>query len=171
MALLKAFVGHSFSAADQIVIRRFLEFFDTVKSMNLGFSWDHAESAESRDLAEKMKRLMENKNLFIGICTKREAIINLAKTQKQIFSKKILKISEDQIQWKTSDWINQEIGLAIGMKMNLILMVENGMQLPSGLQGSLEYIPFDRQIPEKSFPKNSGNDSIPPTKRNGTNFG
>ena len=37
--------------------------------------------------------------------------------------------------------------------MDLILLVESGLRQPGGLQGNLEYIPFDRSTPEKSFGK------------------
>ena len=55
--------------------------------------------------------------------------------------------------WKTSDWIIQEIGLAIGRGCKVILLVESGVRHPGGLQGSLEYIEFDRSAPEKAFKK------------------
>jgi len=54
---------------------------------------------------------------------------------------------------KTSDWIIQEIGLAVGLNMDLILLLENGVREPGGLQGNIEYIPFNREAPEKSFNK------------------
>ena len=55
--------------------------------------------------------------------------------------------------WKTSDWIIQEIGLAMGRDCKLILLVESGVRPPGGLQGVVEYIPFERSAPEKTFPK------------------
>lgn len=62
-------------------------------------------------------------------------------------------MKQDEIAWKTSDWIIQEIGLAIGKQLDLILLVEIGLREPGGLQGNIEYIPFDRTHPELSFPK------------------
>jgi hypothetical protein len=55
--------------------------------------------------------------------------------------------------WKTSDWIIQEIGLAIGKKLDLILLLESEVQKPGGLQGDIEYIPFHRDYPARSFQK------------------
>jgi tetratricopeptide (TPR) repeat protein len=153
MTSLKAFVGHSFTTDDEDVVRTFLKYFDQVEVLNIGFSWEHAEPAETKELAEKVLRLMEGKNLFIGICTKKEATIlpsNLSRTK---LDKTILKGREDHFLWKTSDWIIQEIGLAIGKGMDLILLVEAGLRQPGGLQGNKEYISFDRQAPEKSFGK------------------
>ena len=42
MSEIKAFVGHSFTDDDKDVVRQFLEFFDRVKDMGIGFSWEHA---------------------------------------------------------------------------------------------------------------------------------
>lgn len=153
MTSLKAFVGHSFTADDEDVVRTFLKYFDQVEELNIGFSWEHAESAESKELAEKVLRLMEGKNLFIGICTKNEAAILSSNLSTTKFDKTVLKGKEDRFLWKTSDWIIQEIGLAIGKGMDLILLVEAGLRQPGGLQGNKEYISFDRQAPEKSFGK------------------
>ena len=47
----------------------------------------------------------------------------------------------------------QEIGLAKGRSLELILLIESGLRRPGGLQGDVEYIPFDRTTPEKSFGK------------------
>jgi tetratricopeptide (TPR) repeat protein len=54
---------------------------------------------------------------------------------------------------KTSDWVIQEIGMAVGRGLDVILLVENGIRDPGGLQGDIEYIPFEREHPEKSFNK------------------
>ncbi len=153
MNQLKAFVGHSFTDNDEAVVRAFLKFFDQVKNMNIGFSWEHAEPAEPKELAEKVLRLMEDKNLFIGICTSKEAAIQSDKLIRGTLKKKILKADEIHFTLKTSDWIIQEIGLAKGRNMDLILLVEQGVRQPGGLQGNLENIPFERHSPEKSFGK------------------
>jgi tetratricopeptide (TPR) repeat protein len=150
---LKAFVAHSFTDNDSTVIDKFLKFFTIVTKMNIGFSWDHAEEAEAKELAEKVKALIEDKNLFIGICTNKEAVIDPTKLTKARFNKIIFKAEKAAFFSKTSDWIIQEIGLAIGRHMNLILLLENGVREPGGLQGNYEYIYFDREAPEKSFSK------------------
>ena len=125
---LKAFVGHSFTDNDSAVVDKFLKFFTTVTKMNIGFSWDHAEEAEAKELAEKVKALIEDKNLFIGICTNKEAVIDPTKLTKAIFNKKMIKAEKAAFFSKTSDWIIQEIGLAIGLNMDLILLLENGVR-------------------------------------------
>jgi hypothetical protein len=150
---LKAFVGHSFTKDDEAVVRAFLKFFDQVKNMNIGFSWEHAEAAEPKELADKVLRLNADKNLFIGICTNKEATIQIDKLKQSILSKNTLKAEKADFGLKTSDWIIQEIGLAVGLRMDLILLLEKDLRLPGGLQGNLEYIVFERQSPEKSFGK------------------
>ena len=153
MGILKAFVGHSFTSDDAPIIRTFLDYFDTIKNMGIGFSWEHANAAEPIELAEKVLKLMDNKNLFIGICTKKEVAINRNELSRPWFKKDILYARENLFSLKTSDWIIQEVGLAVGKGLKLILLVESGVRTPGGLQGNLEYIPFDRTTPEKSFGK------------------
>ncbi len=153
MSKLKAFVGHSFTSEDEPVVRAFLKFFDQIKDMNIGFSWQHAEPAEPKVLAAKVLGLMKGKNLFIGICTKKESVVVPEKLKRGVLNRGVLKAREEYFSWKTSDWIIQEIGLAKGREMDMILLVENGLRQPGGLQGDLEYIAFDRVAPEKSFGK------------------
>src|SRR2546423_8660065 len=64
-----------------------------------------------------------------------------------------LKAAAASFEWKTSDWIIQEIGLAIGKNLNIILLIETGVRKPGGLQGDIEHIPFDRDAPSESFGK------------------
>jgi len=153
MSQLNAFVGHSFAPEDHEVVEAFLKFLNQVKSMGIGFTWESAEPAEPKELADKVKGLIQDKNLFIGICTRKEAAIAPASLSRGRLNRRLLKANEEQFLWKTSDWIIQEIGLAIGRGMDLILLVENALRQPGGLQGNLEYIPFDRKAPEKSFGK------------------
>lgn len=153
MSQLNAFVGHSFASDDHEVVEAFLKFLNQVKGMNIGFTWESAEPAEPKELADKVMGLIQDKNLFIGICTTKEAAIEPAHLCKVTFNRKVLKANEEHFSWKTSDWILQEIGLAIGRGMDLILLVESGLRQPGGLQGNLEYIPFERSMPEKSFGK------------------
>ncbi len=153
MSELKAFIGHSFTEDDKDVVRQFTDFFDHVKDMGIGFSWEHAEPAEPKILSEKVLKLMEGKNLFISICTEKELAIIPDKLKKTWFDKKMLKAKDDEFTKKTSDWIIQEIGVAIGKNMDVIILLEDGLRKPGGLQGDLEYIGFHRNEPSKSFNK------------------
>lgn len=153
MNQLKAFIGHSFITEDGQVVSAFLNFFNRIKELDIGFNWEHAESAEPKALAEKVLRITKDKNLFIGICTKKEYVIAPIKLMRSKLYRNTLLAKEPDLSWKTSDWIIQEIGLCIGRGMNIILLLEEGLRLPGGLQGDLEYIEFHRNSPEKSFTK------------------
>jgi tetratricopeptide (TPR) repeat protein len=148
---ISAFIGHSFTEDDADVVRKFLEYFDQIRDMGIGFEWDHARAAEPKELAAKVLSLIKGKNLFIGICTKKERSIAQQMLREGWLRRGTLTGNADGFSWKTSDWIIQEIGLAIGRDMNLILLVERGLRPPGGLQGNIEYIEFDRLVPERSF--------------------
>lgn len=152
MNLIKAFVGHSFTDEDSEVVEKFLKFFSRLEKMNDGFSWVHAEAAEPRQLADKVMTLMHDRNLFIGICTRKE--LTVAPVRLSAIPLLNLQIANSaDLQWKTSDWIIQEIGLAKGRELEILLLIEEGVRKPGGLQGDVEYIPFERSTPEASFGK------------------
>jgi len=151
MTDIKAFVGHSFEEGDESVVRIFLEYFDEVQKMGLGFTWDHAKEAEAKDLAEKILTKIQDKNLFIAICTRKERAVAANELKPSILPWRWLAAAENSFTWKTSDWITQEIGLAIGRGMDLMILLEKGVRRPGGLQGNHEYIEIDRYAPEKSF--------------------
>ena len=151
MTQLNAFVGHSFLEKDADVVRRFLDYFNNVNGLVPGFSWEHAQKAEPVVLSEKVKRLFEGKNLFIGICTSKEAVAPLDQLNRYFFSSKKMVVPRDSVKQKTSDWMLQEIGFAVGQGMRLVLLVEKHVRTPGGLQGDIEYIPFQQDAPEKCF--------------------
>ena len=153
MQEIRAFVGHSFTDDDKAVVNCFLEYFAQLSKSHSNFSWDHAQDAEPRIVAEKVMSLIENKNVFIGICTGKERVIDRIPFKINFFNRYIVCVREGAVFWKTSDWIIQEIGLAIGLNLKVILLIESGVRRPGGLQSDLEYIEFDRAAPEKSFGK------------------
>lgn len=148
MAEINAFVGHSFTEDDEQVVRIFQDFLTTLQNGIMSFSWDHARAAEPQELASKVLQKIEGKNVFIGICTRKDRIAS--KKETKYFG---IPFSTTQYEWKTSDWIIQEIGLAIGKGLKLVLLVEEGVRSPGGLQGNIEYIPFNRANPQESFVK------------------
>ena len=153
MSQLRAFVAHSFLDVDETLVRTFLEHFDRIKDMGIGFTWDHAKAAEAKELAEKVLSLIQDKNILIAICTRSERAIQVADLKPGVLKRKVLGAHESKYSLKTSDWIIQEIGLAIGRGMSLILLMEQGLRPPGGLQGNIEYIEFTRESPERSFGK------------------
>src|SRR5260370_41743541 len=109
---IRAFVGHSFLEEDSAIVGRFLNYFDQVAKLHPSFSWEHAESAEPKLLTEKVMSLIENKNTFIGICTKKELAADESSFSNVFFQGEYRKAKNSDLEWKTSDWIIQEIGLA-----------------------------------------------------------
>ena|SRR5260221_4067504 len=130
MNQIRAFVGHSFTDDDAEIVGKFLKYFDQLSNMNPNFSWDHAEAAEPKILAEKVMSLLADKNVFIGICTKKERVVQPGALTKSVFSRRFLRVEEGAAYWKTSDWIIQEIGVAKGRNLDLILLVENDLRNP-----------------------------------------
>jgi tetratricopeptide (TPR) repeat protein len=150
MEQLRAFVGHSFTQEDEQIVQKVLKFLTTVSHTLPNFSWEHALGPEPRGIDEKVLDLFSGKNLFIGICTRKERVVASTEAPWWIPRGKVVANDRD-LEWKTSDWIIQEIGLATGRDMDVILLVENGVRKPGGLQGSLEYVPFSRDTPEACF--------------------
>ena len=100
---LKAFVGHSFDENDDVVIKRFLDYFDSLRD-TVGLEWDHAKRAEAKELAIKVKQKMEDKNLFIGIFTAKD--YKVTSNQLSFFSR--FRLNENNCITGTSEWIIQE---------------------------------------------------------------
>ena len=170
---IRAFVGHSFFEEDSALVGRFLNYFDQIAKLHPMFSWEHAETAEPKLLAEKVMALVEGKNTFIGICTRKERAAEQSAFSTVFLQPLYRKAKDSDLQWKTSDWIIQEIGLAKGRGLEIILLVEEGVRRPGGLQGDVEYIAFNRAAPEKAFgkilemitalsPRSAGATALPP---------
>jgi tetratricopeptide (TPR) repeat protein len=150
---IKAFVGHSFTDDDAQVVATFLKYFDQLSQLHSTFTWEHAEKAEPKVLTEKVLRIISDKNTFIGICTRKEQAVADSSLSNVMLQPLYAKARKADFRSKTSDWIIQEIGMAIGRGLELILLVEEGVSDPGGLQGDVEYIRFERRSPEKSFGK------------------
>lgn len=138
MTAIRAFVGHSFNEADQPVINAFLKYFDQVSNAVPNFVWVSAKAAEPKLLAQKVQELIADRNTFIGICTCKERVISSEKLHTTYFKRNALSAASNDFEWKTSDWVIQEIGLAVGRNLSLILLLENGCRKPGGLQGDVE---------------------------------
>ena len=129
--MIKAFVGHSFDEKDEILINKFTKFFDSLSAI---LEWDHARERQANSVSIKIKKLMEGKDVFIGIFTRK----NKLGWFKNFFP---------------SLWIIQESGYAIGKGMKYIFIIENGVEksIMAGLHGDSEVVFFDQNNPEKSF--------------------
>lgn len=153
MEELRAFVGHSFSSGDKALVAGFLGYFESLSRLYPTFTWDHAEEAEPLPLSKKVMAKIEGKNVFIGICTKNERAVRDSDLRPALLRKSVLVTGTRDVEWKASDWIIQEIGLAVGRGMSIILFREEGVRAPGGLYGDIEYIPFSRANPHESFEK------------------
>lgn len=153
MPEIRAFVGHSFNSEDAGVVNAFLAYFDELQRVLPSFSWVHAQEAEPRELAQKVLSLIADRNVFIGICTGKELVVGPSKVQRTFIQSGWLKGKSADFEWKTSDWVIQEIGLAKGRAMSVVILLEEGCRKPGGLQGDVEFIAFDREAPEKAFVK------------------
>jgi hypothetical protein len=113
MAEIKAFVAHSFSADDKDMIQIFIDHFQSLAGSLPGFSWDHALQAEPTSVSGKVLAKIEDKNVFIGICSRTEYVMPPTAAHPIPILDQV-RVRNSDIQWKTSDWIIQEIGLAVG---------------------------------------------------------
>ena len=150
MSSLRAFVGHSFDENDLSLVEVFLKYLDSLK--DIGFEWDSAKKAQLKELSDQVKEKMEDKNLFIGIFTLKQRQIQDSKLNSgRFFGKDKLTGHIKDFSWNTSDWIIQESGYALGKGMKTLFIVEEGLGVIGGLQGDVQYIPFTRNNPSKSF--------------------
>ena len=129
MPSLRAFVGHSFTEDDEELIRKFEKHFDDLELAQPEFTWDHALRAEPVSVSEKVLKLAADKNVFVAICTRKEQVL-LRPYPRSWFERLTLK--ETDFEWKTSDWIIQETGLAKGKGLPRVLhqAVKCAFQLP-----------------------------------------
>jgi tetratricopeptide (TPR) repeat protein len=140
---ISAFVGHSFTKEDEPLVFEIIRCLNAVENAIEGFAWDHALEAAPIEVQDKVLAKMDGKNLLIAICSAKEHVFDRKSFWKIPFSKNIL-ISSDAVQTKTSDWIIQEIGVAIGRGMQVIVLQERGVRKPGNFQGNVEFIDFDR---------------------------
>ncbi len=149
---IKAFAAHSFSLSDKELTDIFIEHFRNLEKVLQNFSWDHAQEAEPVPVSDKVLNKIEGKNVFVAICSRYERVIGQSAITRVPFLR-FATINEEKIKWKSSDWIIQEIGLAVGRKMKVIVFLEEGLRTPGGLIGDIEYIPFSRSNLLPSFEK------------------
>ena len=148
---IRAFVGHSFTSDDEPVVDKFLKYFDQLRLSLPDFQWVNARAAEPSELASKVLRLTNDCNTFIAICTCKELVGSASSFSTRYFKTDSLTVEKNAMSWKTSDWIIQEIGLAVGRDLSTIILLEENCRRPGGLQGDVEFIPFNRLSPESSF--------------------
>lgn len=148
--MIKAFVGHSFEDVDKPVISEFKDYFESLKK-TMPFNWENAQERRIDFVKDKVFLKMEGKNLFIGILTKSDAIIDKSKISPAVFSRNKFVYPIEGINHGPSYWIIQESGYAIGKGMKVLFLYEKGVKKISGLHADAEWIEFERGSESKCF--------------------
>jgi tetratricopeptide (TPR) repeat protein len=137
MAIVSAFIGRSFNKREETLWFEIRKILDSLKPM--GFSWEDADEAEAEPISDKVKQKIERNDLFIGILTRGEPII----AGRSFFKGKYC-LWAKVINCLASYWIIQESGYAIGRGKKVTFLIEEGLQIPGGLNNDFEYIAVDR---------------------------
>src|SRR5215470_5783852 len=147
MAKLTAFIARSFHEADNKRLRPILEFLDTFQKA--GFFCMSAEPAEVESVSEKVRRIIGDSEVFIGFFTRKHPVYDLGSTW---IDRLAILPGIRPILWTAPAWVLQESGYALGRQKDVILLREEGVEIP-GLQGDLEYVPFDSDNPTTVYGK------------------
>jgi hypothetical protein len=115
-----AFVGQSFASGDKRVNECIRE---TLAA--LGIKVVTGDEPKAASISEKVKRLIEEQSLFVGVFTRRDKVAR-------------------KHEWTTSSWVVDEKAYAVGLRKPLILVKEQGVVSIGGIQGDYEYIEFSR---------------------------
>lgn len=151
--MIKAFVGHSFDPEDESIITAFKKMFDSLKT-SMAFEWEDAEVTQIKPLSEKVPLKMADKNLFIGIFTRKHIELDPKKLVTSKFLNKDKYVSRrSDCAYGTSYWITQESGYAIARGMTTLFLIENGVRELKGLHADMEHIYFERGKESECFVK------------------
>ena len=155
--MIKAFIGHSFDPEDETIITAFKRMFDSLKK-SIAFEWEDAKPTQIRPLSEKVRLKMADKNLFIGIFTRKHIELEPKKLISPTFwnkhwNKHRYVAKRSDCAYGTSYWITQESGYAIGRGIATLFLVENGVRELKGLHADMEHIYFERGRESECFAK------------------
>ena len=114
------FIGQSFAAADARINQCV---YDVLSG--IGLRVVTGEKPKADRISEKVKKLIEQQSIFVGIFTRREKIAR-------------------KNEWTTSSWVIDEKAYALGRQKPLVLLKEQGVNSVGGIQGDYEYIEFSR---------------------------
>ncbi|MBU4343037.1 MAG: hypothetical protein KKG21_03405 [Candidatus Omnitrophica bacterium] len=151
--MIKTFVGHSFEAEDESVVIAFAKMFNSLKK-SIDFEWEDADATQIKLLSKKVPQKMMDKNLFIGIFTKKHIEIEekrLLKTRPWNRDKYISRRTD--CVYGTSYWITQESGYAIAQGMATLFLIEKGVRELKGLHADMERIYFEKGKESDCFVK------------------
>jgi hypothetical protein len=125
LIITTAFIGQSFAENDKRVNQCVS---DTLEA--IGVSVVTGERPKADLISDKVKRLIDEQQVFVGIFTRRD---------------KVARKSE----WTTSAWVIDEKAYALGRQKRLILLKERGVGSIGGIQGNYEYLEFSRDELER----------------------
>lgn len=145
-----AFVAKSFDPADEAKIDPIANFLESFSK--LGFIVQSAERSEVESVSEKVRSLIDKSDVFVGIFTKRHPVYSFQ--GRWATAKSALKGSLSPLKWSAPPWVLQESGYALKGNKALILFRETDVEIP-GLQGDLEYIPYDPRNPAPALQRAS----------------
>jgi tetratricopeptide (TPR) repeat protein len=145
----KAFIARSFDPKDELKIRPILNFLDSFSKS--GLECHSAEGADTVGVSAKVRQLIDSSDLFIGFLTRRHPIVPDATS---LFGriKDAFFGGRDGARWTAPPWVLQESGYAIKQGIPMLLLIEEGIE-SFGLQGDLEYVPFDSDALIPTFQK------------------
>jgi hypothetical protein len=115
------FVGHSFNEADLPFVHAVV---GTLQALGLNVLTGERPKADR--ISEKVKRMIDNQYIFLGLFTRRDKI-------------------EGKSAWTTSPWVLDEKAYAYGKGRKLILLKEADVESIGGIQGDYEFLPFTRE--------------------------
>jgi tetratricopeptide (TPR) repeat protein len=145
---LTAFVARSFDPRDEQRIRPILSFLETFRKA--GFLCEEAEAAEVESVSVKVRKMIEANDAFVGFFTKKYPVYSFGSKFGDAISLACGTLQPEK--WSAPAWVLQESGYAISAGKRLIFLREEGVDIP-GLQGDIEYIPFDSRNPSAVFSK------------------
>ena len=92
------------------------------------------EKPKAERISEKVKKLIDDQHLFVGVFTRRDKIAR-------------------KREWTTTAWVVDEKAYAVGKGKKLILVKEEGVGSIGGIQGDYEFIEFRRERLEELLVK------------------
>jgi len=145
---LTAFVARSFDPEDERRIQPILNFLETFRKA--GFLCEEAEAAEVESVSVKVRRMIDERNAFVGFFTRKYPVYRFGSKLSDAISLARGRLQPEK--WSAPPWVLQESGYAISAGKRVILLREQGVDIPD-LQGDLEYVPFDSRDPSAVFSK------------------
>lgn len=142
METITAFLAKSFAEVDQPKVQLIENLLTAFRPQ--GFLWNTAERSEVESVSEKVRKMIDESSVFVGVFTQRHAIHDQSKgfmSRYRAFTGKYAVQG-----WTCPPWLLQESGYALALGKRLILFRELAVEIP-GLQGDLEYIDFDPSNP------------------------